>query len=127
MFAAATEPSPPPAQSLWERFSARIGKLVEVRSVEPTPKAARPIDAAARLRAGDLAGAIAAIEAQPASPAREAWLQDARRLQAAERAVARLEADALQPPSAPAQLPVNAPEALAAPATEAFAAPAPLP
>lgn len=85
----------------WSRLWRGLTGLVEVRSArEPiSPPLAR---ARARLAEGDLPAAIALVAAEPESPERAAWLEDARRLLAAEDALDRLDLLVVQAASASA-------------------------
>lgn len=89
------------ARGFWDRLWQRLSGLVEIRQ-GPETVAAPLIRARARLAEGDLPAAIAHAAAEPETAALAAWLEDARRLQAAEDALDRLELLVVQSATVPA-------------------------
>ena len=82
----------PPGSGWWDRLVARLSDVVQVRSEDALaadPETRQKAQDA--LASGDLSRAIATFELLPASRTRDLWLADARRLQAAEQALAALE------------------------------------
>lgn len=78
------------AEGFWARLWRRVAGVVEVR--QGAEEAAAPlVRARARIAEGDLPAAIALVAAAPETPERARWLDDARRLQAAEDALERIE------------------------------------
>ena len=112
------------AGNWWDRLRSRLSGLVSVRGERTSSQpgvAELQREAQAEMARGDLAAAIRAVERQPPSKSRDAWLADAQLLLGAEQALDMLEESAIgrtidiaaatSPPGGPA--PVNAPEALA--------------
>ena len=85
------QPAPAaPAGGWWASVRQGMGDMIQVRRADapaPTGIAARPL-AAQKLTAGDVAGTIATLGAS----ANPAWLVEARRYLAAQKALAQLEA-----------------------------------
>jgi hypothetical protein len=111
----------PPSDDWGDSILARLRSLIVIRRVgDAAATSSDPVEAAVAqaeqaLSAGDLAGAVAAIESMPpqaAAPARE-WLADAHRRLSAEQALAKLSgamtaqlaADQAQPAGAKAAAP----------------------
>lgn len=87
--------APAPDAGWWERFSAGLASIIEVRE-RSSARADDPLARAdAALAVGDVAGAVAAVERLPRGPGVTAWLAAARRLQTGTRALAALEEAAL--------------------------------
>lgn len=107
--------STPPAASWAERARAGLQSLVTVRRATEARTDAFVAEADAALAADDPAAAIAAVVRLPASPARAAWLADARRLADGRTALARLDSRAAPAEAAPPAPPPT--EAPADPAT----------
>jgi len=99
--AAINQPLPPAADaSLWQRMEARAGKLVSVHRIDdggtvenlpPGPDRSLAV-ANAALKAGDLAGAVQAVQGMdgPAGEVVKPWLSEARDRLAVEEAVGQL-------------------------------------
>lgn len=103
-------PPPEATGSWWDRLKARLSGLVTVRgaAVGKADSQALMAQARAAMASGDVALAVSALEAGDWPPAVGQWVQDARTLLAAEEALGRLEANALdaglgalQTPAAP--------------------------
>ena len=91
-------PAPAEAGSWWDRLKARLSGLVTVRG-EGTGTAdnqALMAQARAAMAAGDVALAVSALGEGDWPPAVRQWVEDARILLAAEEALGRLEANALE-------------------------------
>jgi hypothetical protein len=92
--------SPGATAGFWARLWQRLSGVVEIRQ-GPEQVPAPLVRARARMAEGDLAAAIALVAAEPETPGRAAWLEDARRLQAAEDALDRLELLVVQAATVP--------------------------
>jgi hypothetical protein len=88
--------------SFWSRLRNQFAGLVTLRRADGPDPALRQ-KAEERLAAGDLEGAITLLASAPASPDTATWLEDARRLAAAESGLDRLELLAIQLPLPQAQ------------------------
>jgi len=143
--AAINRPLPPGADaSLWQRIEARAGQLVSVHRIDdagtvdklpPGPDHSLAV-AGAALGAGDLAGAVQAVQAIDgrAGEAVKPWLNEAKDRLAVEAAVSQLGALATQrlqstgmPQPAPVARPAPTPVAMPAPAATPSPTPAPAP
>ncbi len=94
----AQAPAADAAASWWDRLKTRLSGLVTVRGETPKAPDSETLMAQARdaMAAGDLELAVSALETGGWPPAVAQWVQDARILLAAEQALDRLEANALE-------------------------------
>lgn len=93
-----TMPTEADQASWWDRLKARLSGLVTVRGAAEGRADSGALMAQARtaMGSGDVALAVSALEAGTWPPVVSQWVQDARTLLAAEEALGRLEANALE-------------------------------